>query len=139
MICDSLRAMMHCPKCRKSYSDASLNFCLEDGSQLTFFDTEAETLKNQPPNPEMSEQDAIMELIDYLNSLRRKPGVQSTDGILVRFQTLTNPRGLTLTQVSDNFEAAADKAGFIVLEKTDLRASVRLKPPPARTVKVVRS
>ena len=40
--------MKHCPTCKQKYNDASLNFCLRDGSELTFFDTEAATLKNAP-------------------------------------------------------------------------------------------
>jgi len=40
--------MKHCPTCKQKYTDHSLNFCFEDGSELTFFDTEAETLKNTP-------------------------------------------------------------------------------------------
>jgi hypothetical protein len=120
--------MKHCPKCKRQYADASLNYCLDDGSELMFFDTEAETLKNVRRKPEMTSQDIVMELVNYLNGLRRLTGVESTNGILVRFQILTK-LDLTLEQISQNFNAAADKAGFMVLEKTDLRATVRLRPP----------
>jgi hypothetical protein len=46
--------MKHCSTCKEKYSDDSLNFCLLDGSRLTFFDSEAETLKNAPARPELS-------------------------------------------------------------------------------------
>lgn len=46
--------MKHCSICKQKYNDDSLNFCLLDGSKLTFFDTEAATLKGTPSNPELS-------------------------------------------------------------------------------------
>src|SRR5438105_14047013 len=45
--------MKHCPTCKRKFNDNSLNFCLQDGSKLTFFDTEAETLKSAPCTPEL--------------------------------------------------------------------------------------
>ena len=61
--------MKICPSCRKTYTDDGLNFCLEDGSILTFASREPETvLMNQPrmtdPNPTLASQ----------------PGIQSTFG-----------------------------------------------------------
>src|SRR5438034_10664541 len=46
--------MKHCPTCKQKYNDHSLNFCLLDGSELAFFDTEAETLQSTPSRPEPS-------------------------------------------------------------------------------------
>jgi hypothetical protein len=40
--------MKHCRTCQKTYTDLTLNFCLDDGTPLTsdhHFDPEAETLK----------------------------------------------------------------------------------------------
>src|SRR5258706_13517862 len=68
--------MKHCPTCKQKYNDASLNFCLRDGSELTFFDTEAATLKNAPS--EMSGFKAIHSafpldhVVRYLESARTR-------------------------------------------------------------------
>src|SRR5262245_35771259 len=44
--------MKICPTCRKTYTDESLNFCLEDGSVLTIAPTEAPpTVMMQQPAP----------------------------------------------------------------------------------------
>lgn len=45
--------MKHCPTCKQKYNDHSLNFCLLDGTELTFFDTEAETLKSTSDKSEL--------------------------------------------------------------------------------------
>lgn len=57
--------MKICPTCRKTYSDDGLNFCLEDGSVLTFATSEAPptVMMQQPPptnpNPGMLNQPGI--------------------------------------------------------------------------------
>jgi hypothetical protein len=120
--------MKHCVQCRRTYDDSSLNFCLEDGSKLTFFDTEAETL-NLPPKTEMSPQDIQMEIADFLRS-----NVSRGTRKLIRFDELMIPLGLTIKQISENFLSAAEAAECeIVGEKTDTRADVRREPAqPAR-------
>jgi hypothetical protein len=118
--------MKRCPQCNSTFSDPSLNFCVSDGTPLTSdaprFDAEAETLKNVPKQPEMSPQDIIMEVANYLRSTVR-PGHQ----VLIRFDQV-NASGLTPAQVSEHFEAAAEKAGCEVVDKTDTRATVRREP-----------
>jgi hypothetical protein len=116
--------MKHCPQCKRTYADASLNFCLDDGSKLTFFDTEAETLKNAPRKPGMSADDIEMEIADFL----RQNVDRGRSEKLIRFELIV-PRGITLEQVSEHFEAGAAKANFNVVDKTDTRATVRRKPP----------
>ena len=46
-------AMKICPTCRRSYPDDSLNYCLDDGSVLTWqgSEREAETVLISPPSP----------------------------------------------------------------------------------------
>jgi hypothetical protein len=112
--------MKHCPTCKKKYDDASLNFCLEDGSTLTFFDTEAETLKSAPRKPEMSADDIKMEMANILRSV----GGAET---LIRFELHTGI-GATTEQISENFNAAAEEAGYDVISRTNTRATVRRKP-----------
>jgi hypothetical protein len=110
--------MKHCPKCKRAYVDSTLNFCLDDGSQLSpLYDTEAETLKTPPKKPELSPEDVIMEVADYLRHNVR-PGKQ----VLIRFEQIT---GLTPLQVSEHFEAAAQKAKCVVIDKSDTRATVK--------------
>lgn len=116
--------MKHCLQCKRIYDDSSLNFCLDDGSKLTFFDTEAETLRNTAPKAEMSPQDIRMEITNFLTSSIAR-GRQT----LIRFDELMIPLGLTLKQISENFESAAQAADCeIVGEKTDTRATVRREP-----------
>ena len=44
--------MKICPTCRKTYADDGLNFCLEDGSVLTFAGPAPEaTVVMNPPRP----------------------------------------------------------------------------------------
>lgn len=43
--------MKICPTCRKTYTDESLNFCLEDGSVLTFAQSEAPPTMVMPTPP----------------------------------------------------------------------------------------
>jgi hypothetical protein len=97
-----------------------MNFCLDDGSTLTFFDTEAETLKNPVPKPEMSPEDIRMEIA---NILRNSVGGAET---LIRFELLTGI-GANAKQISENFNAAAEGAGYEVISKTETRATVRRK------------
>jgi hypothetical protein len=95
---------------------------VSNGTRLTspLFDTEAETLtKVVPKKPEMSPQDIIMEIADHLRKII-SPGEQT----LVRFEPLMG-LGLTVTQISEHFEAAAEKADCQVTDKTDTRATVR--------------
>src|ERR1041385_5694192 len=98
--------MKTCPKCKKQYSDDSLNFCLEDGTPLTRYDAEAETIKI----PEASSLDVVMELTEYLKELEATPGEET----LVRFEDLRTLGGLNLSfkQIKENFGQAAGKAGF---------------------------
>jgi hypothetical protein len=86
---------------------------------LARFDAEAETLKNVPKQPEMSPQDIIMEIADHLRKTI-SPGEQT----LIRFEPLTGLK-LTVTQISEHFTAAAEKANCEVIDKTDTRALVR--------------
>ena len=67
----------------------------------------------------MSAQDIIMEIADHL-SKTISPGEQT----LVRFESLTGLK-LTVSQISEHFEAAAEKAGCEVVDKTETRATVR--------------
>ena len=96
--------MKYCLRCKRKYDDNSLNFCLEDGSELTFFDTEAATL-NAPPKAEMSSQDIQMEIANFLTSK-----VARGTRTLIRFDELTVPFGLTISQISESFEVAAEAA-----------------------------
>ncbi len=43
--------MKQCPRCKQTYSDENLNFCLEDGELLTFFEYEPPTSRyvDEPP------------------------------------------------------------------------------------------
>ena len=106
-------------------SDISLNYCLQDGTQLTSdvprFDAEAETLKNVPKQPEMSPQDIIMEIANHLRKTI-SPGEQT----LVKFEPLTGLK-ITIPQISEHFTAAAEKADCEVIDKTETRATVRRK------------
>jgi hypothetical protein len=44
--------MKRCPRCSKTYSDESLNFCLDDGELLTNFETDPPpTIFGGPSNP----------------------------------------------------------------------------------------
>src|SRR3954471_15324357 len=43
--------MKQCPKCNQTYSDASLNFCLNDGELLTEFQREPASPRFQDPSP----------------------------------------------------------------------------------------
>jgi len=113
--------MKHCPQCKKTYDDSSLNFCLEDGSKLTFFDTEAETLRNITPKAEMSPQDIRMEITNFLTSKIAR-GTRT----LIRFDELMIALDLTIKQISENFEPAAEAAECeIIGEKTETRVTVR--------------
>jgi hypothetical protein len=115
--------MKHCPQCKRTYDDNSLNFCLDDGSDLTFFDTEAETLRNAPRKTEMSPQDIQMEITNYLTST-----VAGGPEALIRFDEVAITLGLTTKQISDNFKSAAEAAGREIISETDTRATVRRKP-----------
>jgi hypothetical protein len=98
---------------------------LDDGTALkdiTRYDAEAQTLKNVPKQPEMSAQDIIMEIANHLRSTLG-PGEQR----LIRFEPL-NGLGLTIAQISEYFEVAAEKADCEVIDKTDTRAIVRRNP-----------
>jgi len=87
------------------------------------FSEHAETLRQLPPKkPEMSVQDIIMEIADYLRT-----NVSPGEIKLIRFEPLTG-LGITVTQISDNFLAAAEKANCEVTDKTDMRATVRRRP-----------
>jgi hypothetical protein len=81
----------------------------------------AETLKIPPKQPEMTPQDIIMEITDYLRKTV-SPGEQT----LIKFELLTG-LGITVTQISDHFTAAAEKADCEVIDKTETRATVRRK------------
>jgi hypothetical protein len=112
--------MKRCPKCNRQY-DASLNFCTEDGTALTpRYDSEAETLKNTPKQPELSPQDVIMELANYLRST-----IRPADQVLIRFDQVA---GLTLAQVSEHIDAAAKKANCKIIDKSDTQATVQRSP-----------
>ena len=67
----------------------------------------------------MSPQDIVMEIADHLRKTIG-PGEQT----LIRFEPLTG-LGLTVAQVSQHFEAAVEKAGCELIDKTDTRATVR--------------
>ncbi|MBV9215137.1 MAG: DUF4190 domain-containing protein [Acidobacteria bacterium] len=43
--------MKQCPKCSQTYSDESLNFCLNDGELLTEFQQEPSSPRFQDPSP----------------------------------------------------------------------------------------
>jgi hypothetical protein len=124
--------MKYCQQCKRRYDDNSLNFCLDDGSQLTFFDTEAETLNNAPRKAAMSPQDIQIEMTNYLKSKVAR-GTEA----LIRFDDVAISLGLITKQISENFEVAAEAAECeLVGEKTDTRATVRRKPArPARLVR----
>jgi hypothetical protein len=96
---------------------------MDDGTPLTdapWFDTEAETLKNVPKQPELSPLDATMELANYLRT-----NIRPAHQVLIRFDQVA---GLTTSQVSEHLEAAAEKADCEILNKTDTRATVRRRP-----------
>jgi hypothetical protein len=126
--------MKRCPTCQRPYTDLSLNFCTEDGTPLIEdrgSDLEADTLRVgagfdttrvAPKKPEMSVQDIIMEIADYL-----RRNVSPGEIQLIRFEPLTG-LGISITQISDNFLAAAEKANCEVTDKTDMRATVRRRP-----------
>src|SRR5882672_2377771 len=86
------------------------------------FGAEAETPKNVPTQPEMSPQDIIMEIADHLRKTV-SPGEQT----LIRFEPLTGLR-LSITQISEHFIAAAERADCEVIDKTGTRSTVRRQP-----------
>jgi hypothetical protein len=118
--------MKHCTKCHRQYDDPSLKFCTEDGTPLTHFDSEAETVKI----PDLSTADIEMEIADYL-----RRNVKTVETTLIKFEDLIGV-GLTTQRISECFETAADKAGYDVIEKTATRATIeRRRPLPPRLVR----
>lgn len=118
--------MKHCAKCNRQYEDPSLRFCTEDGTSLTQFDSEAETVKI----PDLSTADIEMEIADYL-----RKSVKTSDTTLIKFEALTG-LGVTIQRISECFAVGADKGGFDVIEKTATRATIeKRRPLPPRLVR----
>ncbi|HEX6279860.1 MAG TPA: hypothetical protein VFZ49_07560 [Pyrinomonadaceae bacterium] len=65
--------MKICPTCRKTYADDNLNFCLEDGSVLTFAPS------NEPPPTVMMSQPRPTDPASPITSPQH-PGIQSSFG-----------------------------------------------------------
>lgn len=108
--------MKHCTKCGRQYSDPSLNYCTEDGTPLSpQFDSEAETVKIAPA---MSPEDLMLEIANYL----RRCGIE--DG-LVQFEPLAKGYGVTVAEVAEQFEAAAEQVDYAVAKKTETRAWIK--------------
>lgn len=118
-------------KGKKHASDALLNFDRELTSALKLTtEVQGEVSRMLQPSA-MSDEDAVMEIADYLRT-NVSPRGQAT---LVRFEQLT-ALGLTMSQVSQCFLAAADKASCDVIDKSPTRATVKRKPPaPTRLVR----
>lgn len=114
--------MKRCPTCDKEYG-APVNFCPNDGTPLHLEghspDTEAVTKRMEP---KLSAQDIVMEIADHLRKT-----VERGEQALIRFDPLTG-LGLSMAEISEHFEAAAEKAECEVISKTDTRATVRRDP-----------
>jgi hypothetical protein len=108
--------MKHCTKCSRQYSDPSLNYCTEDGTPLSpQFDAEAETVRIAPA---MSPEDLVLEIANYL----RRCGIE--DG-LVQFEPLAKGFGVTVAEIAEQFEAAAEQVDYAVAKKTQTRAWIK--------------
>ncbi len=80
--------MKICPSCRKTYTDESLNFCLEDGSVLTLVSEPPETVMiNQPrftdPNPAGGQQPGIQSSFGNQGNYSMQPKKSSKTWIWV--------------------------------------------------------
>jgi hypothetical protein len=125
--------MKHCTKCGRQYYDPLLKYCTEDGTRLTpQFDSEAETVKIA----ELTAQDVVMELTDYLKRLSVRPG----ENVLVRFEEVRSVEELksaSLKQIRENIGAAAQQAGLLLVTATDTRATVQ--KPSSGGARIVRA
>jgi hypothetical protein len=109
--------MKRCTQCQSTYTDDSLNYCLQDGTSLvdvsTNFDALPETLKLNRPLSEQSDEKGIL---DY--SLEIEESFEEINRIVARY-----------SEEIDSFNHKADKASkdMQILNKNPALGTAKLK------------